>query len=60
MSVNDLPRNVFFEMEKNGPPPFSPPEYSPSSSDNGGHQSNASRDAVMTADIVQEHSKNYT
>lgn len=53
--MNDLPRNVFFEMEKNGPPPFSPPEYSPSSSDNGGHQSNASRDAVMTADIVQEH-----
>lgn len=52
MSVNDIPRNSFNYMEKEGPPP----EYSPSCSNNGGHQNDASRDGVVTADIVQEHS----
>lgn len=52
MSVNDIPRNSFNDMEKEGPPP----EYSPSCSNNGGHQNDASRDGVVTADIVQEHS----
>lgn len=53
MSVNDIPRNSFNDMEKDGPPP----EYSPSCSNNGGHQNDVSGDGVVTADIVQEHSK---
>lgn len=52
MSVNDIPRNSFNDMEKEGPPP----EYSPSCSNNGGHQNDVYGDGVVTADIVQEHS----
>lgn len=51
MSVNDIPRNSFGEMEKNGPPPCPLPEYSASSSNNGGHPT---PDGITTADIVQE------
>lgn len=52
MSVNDIPRNSFNDMEKEGPPP----EYSPSCSNNGGHPNDVYGDGVVTADIVQEHS----
>lgn len=52
MSVNDIPRNSFNDMEKDGPPP----EYSPSCSNNGGHPNDVYGDGVVTADIVQEHS----
>lgn len=55
MSVNDIPRNSFNDMEKEGPPP----EYSPSCSNNGGHPNDVYGDGVVTADIVQEHSLYY-
>lgn len=49
--MNDIPRNSFNDMEKEGPPP----EYSPSCSNNGGHPNDVYGDGVVTADIVQEH-----
>lgn len=52
MSVNDIPRNTFGEMEKKGPPLSSPPAYS--SSSYGESSGQAFTNGVMTADLVQE------
>lgn len=52
MSVNDIPRDTFGEMEKRAPP-----DYSASCSNNGEHSGQAFSHSVMTADLVQEQSK---
>jgi hypothetical protein len=56
MAVNDLPRNSFNGMEKNGLPPLELPEYSgPGTS--GTWYTYTAAPTISTADHVQELSK---